>query len=114
MGKRLLFAGIGIAGIGTALSGCYAPGGLPSGLTPTDVQNIQAEAVKLCGWLPVAETIVGLIPVVPATANTLADKIADEICKVVTAPTTPKPAARGALMSVVVNGQTVQGSFVRR
>jgi hypothetical protein len=116
MGKRLLFAGIGIAAIGTVLSGCNTAGllGLPGGSTPTDVQNIQAEAVKICGWLPVAETIVSLIPVVPATANTLADQIANEIFRVVTAPTTPRPAARGALMSVLVNGQTVQGSFVRR
>ncbi len=88
-----------------ALSGCV-PTVSPE--TTTFIQQVQADAVGICGWLPVADTIVGLFPGVPADAL----KAAELICKAVASA--PKPAARGAIMAVTVNGQTVQGSFVRR
>jgi hypothetical protein len=107
VGKKLIGAGIGLAGMGIIISGCNQ-GIVPGTTSGTDVQQLQADTVAICGWLPVAETIVGLVPTVPADVS----KVAETICAAV--KKTAAPAVRGVVMAVTVNGQTIRGSFVSR
>jgi hypothetical protein len=95
--------------LGTALmlSGCVHPGGTAD---RSGVQQLQRAVVAACGWLPVAETIVSLIPGLPSPGAL--QKIADAICAKL--KSTPTAASRRGITEVTLdNGVTVRGSFVR-
>jgi hypothetical protein len=90
-----------------------------TGGDPTKVAQIQATAVKVCGFLPMAETVTAiLVQGNPAVLTVSA--VASSICKVVTR--VPTPIATMGLMSASdvedppvygeVNGVPVQGVFV--
>lgn len=90
------------AALAAGLSGCATGGGSGS----VDVSAVQQDAVKICGFLPTAETILNIF----ASGNTVyvsASIIANAICAAVTA----KSARRGS--APTVNGVVVHGTFVR-
>ena|SRR5215207_2790016 len=73
--------------------------------------RIRDNAVKVCGFLPAAETVIQLIaafggPTIPGIAS----QIAAEICGAVTRP---KATTRRAATAPVLHGVAVRGSFVR-
>ena len=94
------------------LAGCQTPATVPSvspavtavvGILPAQVQET---AVKVCGFLPAAETVASLIaafggPSVPGVVN----QIAAEICGAVT--------RRSGRSARVVRGVAIRGQFVR-
>jgi hypothetical protein len=85
---------------------------------PTKVAQIQATAVKVCGFLPMAETVTAILAQGNPAVITVS-AVASTICKVVTK--VPTPIATMGLMSGdaesppvygEVNGVPVQGVFV--
>src|SRR5215207_3558172 len=73
--------------------------------------RIRDNAVKVCGFLPAAETVIQLIAVFggPAIPG-IASQIAAEICAAVT---TPKTATRRTAASPALHGVLIRGQFVR-
>jgi hypothetical protein len=86
---------------------------------PTKVAQIQATAVKVCGFLPMAETVTAILAQGNPAVITVS-AVASSICRVVTK--VPTPIATMGLMSTgdaenppvygEVNGVPVQGVFV--
>ncbi len=86
---------------------------------PTKVAQIQAQVVKACGFLPMAETVVAILAQGNPAVLTVA-AVATSICRVVSK--VPTPIATMGLMSIgdvedppvygEVNGVPVQGVFV--
>jgi hypothetical protein len=111
--RKLIFA----AFLALPLVACQTPGQVPSvspvvevgvGLLPDQVRDA---AVKVCGYLPAAETVAQLIaafggPSVPGIAS----QIAAEICGAVTKP---RQAGLRAAARPSVRGVAVKGKFVR-
>ena len=106
MRARIATVSLAVA-IGAA--GCN-PSSTPTGGT-TDYRQQILDAIKAtCGFVPVFDTLGSLVPtlVVP-------DKIADVVCKAVTAPppgqAAPAPRIPGQTITRRVNGVPVSGHF---
>lgn len=74
------------------------------------VAQVQSTTVKLCGFLPYADTVLRLLAVNPAVATALT--ISTKICQAVTAAQTQAV----GLMSAppVVDGVEIEGVFIDR
>lgn len=102
--KRLITLTVAVM---LAACGPYSKG-TDSGYATQRLQQLVQEA---CGWEPIAETLVSLLPGVSAGEG-IAKIIAEAICDKV--KSTPAPAAAGAPMEVTLaNGTVVKGSYKR-
>lgn len=90
-----------------SLGGCASTGG---GLDPAFVDQVRAAATAACGFLPTAETVLGIIGTISGTGPIAAtvSGIANAICQAVTA----KAGARAG-SPPMVNGIIIHGRFVR-
>lgn len=80
----------------------------PSATTiDSDVQAVQAWATKICGFVPLAETVINIVGAGGSVAQS-AQSVANSICAAVTS----KAAKRGARPTV--NGVKVRGYFVSK
>jgi hypothetical protein len=99
------------------LGGCATTG---TGIDPitgnpiaTEIANIEAQAVKYCGFLPTEATITAILAtLVPGAApvTVIINQVAQSICAAVV------PAASGRLRGAAwpqVNGVPINGHFVR-
>lgn len=103
---RNILAALALTGAVT-LGGCA--GTLPVLQDPTvqnTITNIQSLTASVCGFLPAAETVAGILSTNPVVGT--AEAIAETICGVVT----KKGAQRGGA-TPSVNGVPVKGHFVR-
>lgn len=100
----VVFAGLALASCaGPPVPGPASGGGL--------VQSVQTIAQKICGFVPVAETVVGLFGSSPVLVT--AGAIASAICGVVSRPSARRRAARGAADYGSINGVRIVGQFAR-
>lgn len=94
-----------------ALAGCATTGstpGAPAGSVTSIVTQVQRVTRQVCGFVPVAKTIVGIF----SAGGGSALGIAQEICNAVTNnPMTEGP--RGGRTVPKVRGVAVRGQFVR-
>src|SRR5262245_20699144 len=93
--------------LGLALAGCVTSAGCGAGqlfTPPTSVADVQADAVKVCSYLPSAETIVAIIGLNDPTLST-ATAIADAICGAITS----RSARAGGVPRV--KGVRIKGQF---
>jgi hypothetical protein len=92
---------------------------LPDGGDPEKVAKIQAAAVKICGFLPMAETVAQILGTANPAVFTVSS-VANSICKAVTKTPMPTPIAASLMSGAkeapqtygTVNGVPVQGVFV--
>lgn len=97
--------------------GLFAP--QPDVGDPVKIAQIQATAVKICGFLPMAETVTGILAQGNPALITVS-AVATSICRVVTKVPTPITTMGLASLSDVenppvygeVNGVPVQGVFI--
>lgn len=118
--------GLALMMLGTlALASCAtAPGTAPTVTLPTvtlptvtptvdpsTVDQVQSLAVKVCGYLPAAETVAGVVAslVGYGTIVSIVSAAADGICKAVTAKGARRHGARPHYRGVLI-----RGSFVHR
>lgn len=97
-----------------SVSGCTALGGL-SPATVSLIDQIQAGAIKTCGFMPVIESVAAILS---GGASTAVDPIITALCAQI--PPAPISAAQGVrasragqTISVVVNGVAVTGVLTR-
>jgi len=107
-----------ILGGSLALGGCATSGKVQPSVTPAQVndviQTVQTDAQKVCGYLPLAETVAKiLVTFVSSAAPTIqiASTIVNGICSQVKPAAAAKARARGALPTY--RGVPIQGQFVR-
>jgi hypothetical protein len=103
----------GALALSVALGSCGTTGGSVTITVNDVVAKVQAIAVKVCGFLPTASTVINIVSAGSPIAAT-AESIAQSICAAVSA--VPKLGARlsGAAPPVImVNGVQVHGRFVR-
>jgi hypothetical protein len=83
-----------------------------SGALPPQEQRtaaLQKAVVAACEWMPVASTIIALVPAT-ALGSPAFDRVAQAICAKV--QDAPSPSSVNAEMSVIVDGHVVRGKFV--
>jgi len=108
--KRLLAT----AALGLFLAGCATTSPTPNPGTPNWVKDVQATAVKVCGYLPIASTVLNIAATFTGAvaAYALAETVVTSICTAVTTnPLADGPGPRN--YKPQVNGVRIQGQFVR-
>lgn len=92
-----------------ALAGCSGGSALPPVSGDTTISQVQQIAVQVCGYLPAAETVAGIVATFTGGGSVvgIASEVADAICNAVTS----KSAAFGRTPRV--RGVVLRGRFVR-
>lgn len=109
--KRFL-AILSLAGL-LSVAGCATTpnsgGGTSTGIDPAVIAQIQATATRVCGFLPTAQTVAGIIGTLTGTGPVvgIVGDVAQAICTAVT-----KKGLRAG-QKPVLRGIRIEGRFVR-
>lgn len=111
--KKTLMASA-LAG-GLALGGCSSTGQLvnPFANGTLDVASIQNAAVAVCGFLPTASTVAGIISAASGGSGGLVIATVDQAAAAICQAVVPLKAGRHGAAVPMVNGVVVHGRFVR-